>query len=213
MRKEIYYSKKNATQKIAEWEEVCKEIKRRKPFEFSLNNAALLVIDMQNIFLSQDSHAFIPSSPYIILNIHMLMEKFASKNRPILFSRHIMDASPGNLMNEWWSDLIRLEDKKSEITEDLDTSLGKIIVKHQYSAFHGSELDATLRKKGVSQVVITGVLTHLCCESTAREAFMRGYQVFFPFDATATYNEILHLGAIRSIAHGFGICVSTKNLL
>ncbi len=213
MKKEVYFTKQNAAQKIAEWEAACREIKRRKPFEFSLTNAALLVIDMQNIFLSHDSHAFIPSSPYIILNIHMLIEKFASKNRPILFSRHITDTSPENLMNAWWSDPIRLEDKKSEITEDLDTSLGEIIIKHQYSAFHGSELDASLRKKKVSQVVITGVLTHLCCESTAREAFMRGYQVFFPFDATASYNEVLHLGSIRSIAHGFGTCVSTKKLL
>ena len=42
---------------------------------------------------------------------------------------------------------------------------------------------------------------------------MHGYQIFFPFDATASYTESLHLGAIRAISHGFGICLPTKSLL
>jgi isochorismate hydrolase len=143
----------------------------------------------------------------------MLQEKFASKKRPIFFSRHITDISPKNLMNIWWNDPIRLNEEKSKITPKLDISLGDIIIKHQYSAFFNSKLDNLLQERKVSQVVITGVLTHLCCETTARDAFMHGYKVFFPFDATATYNEALHVGTLQSIAHGFGICLPTQSLL
>ena len=56
-------------------------------------------------------------------------------------------------------------------------------------------------------------MTHLCCETTARDAFMRGYQVFFLMDATATYTEALHFGSLRSITHGFGICTTTERIM
>ena len=65
----------------------------------------------------------------------------------------------------------------------------------------------------IEQILITGVLTHLCCETTARDAFMRNFEVFFLVDATASYNEDLHLGSLRAISHGFGICLSTEEII
>jgi len=62
-------------------------------------------------------------------------------------------------------------------------------------------------------VVITGVMTHLCCESTARDAFMRDLEVFFVIDATATDQEDLHMGSLRALADGFAIMVTTKEVL
>ena len=213
MNKENYYTSENASQKTLEWKNYCDEIKQHKPFKFSPNNAALLIIDMQNVFLDPDSHAFIPSSPQVLLNIQLLLEKFSENGLPIVFTRHITDVSPSNIMNKWWNDPIKIEEKKSEITVDLDTSKGIIMQKHQYSGFRNTDLDQMLQEKGITKLVITGVLTHLCCETTVRDAFMRGYEVFYPFDASASYNEALHLGSIQSIAHGFGVCVSTKSVL
>jgi isochorismate hydrolase len=46
-------------------------------------------------------------------------------------------------------------------------------------------------------------MTHLCCETTARSAFMRGFEVFFTIDGTATYNEEHHWAALLNLAHGF----------
>ena len=59
------------------------------------------------------------------------------------------------------------------------------------------------RGQQVTDVVITGVMTHLCCETTARSAFVRGYRVWFPVDGTATFNLDFHLGTLRALAHGF----------
>jgi len=213
MKKELYYTRDNANQKMSEWENLCNEVKQYKPFTFSPDSAALLIIDMQNVFLSKDSHAFIPSAPYIIPNIQLLLERFVAKNHPIVFTRHITDVSPSNIMNKWWNDPIKVEEEKSKITTELDTSNGIILQKHQYSAFRDTELNQILQEKGITQLVITGVLTHLCCETTVRDAFMQGYEVFYPFDASASYNESLHLGSIQAIAHGFGVCVSTESLL
>ena len=56
-------------------------------------------------------------------------------------------------------------------------------------------------------------MTHLCCETTARDAFMNNFEVFFVVDGTATYTEDLHVGTIRAISHGFGMCVSSEEIL
>ena len=70
-----------------------------------------------------------------------------------------------------------------------------------------------LQRKKVKQVVITGVLTHLCCETTARSAFMRGFEVFFTIDATATYNKDFHISTLLNLSHGFALPVLTQEVL
>jgi isochorismate hydrolase len=70
-----------------------------------------------------------------------------------------------------------------------------------------------LRASGVTQVVICGVMTHLCCESTARSAFMHGYEVFFPVDGTATYNLTYHRASLVNLAHGFASLYFVKDIL
>jgi len=59
---------------------------------------------------------------------------------------------------------------------------------------YGTGLDELLKSRVIEEIIITGVMTYCCCETTARDAFMRDYRVFFVSDATATVNEELHLG-------------------
>jgi bifunctional isochorismate lyase / aryl carrier protein len=56
-------------------------------------------------------------------------------------------------------------------------------------------------------------MTHLCCETTARSAFMRGFEVFFTMDGTATYNEQLHRASLLTLSHGFALPVLMDELL
>ena len=63
-----------------------------------------------------------------------------------------------------------------------------VVTKRQWGAFHGTDLDLILRNRGIDTVIITGICTNVCCETTAREANMRDYKVFFISDATATFN-------------------------
>ena len=76
MKKEVYYTKENAAQKISEWKSACELVKKHKPFQFAPKSSALLVLDMQEFFLSKDSHAFVPSALNIIPNIQKLIQKF-----------------------------------------------------------------------------------------------------------------------------------------
>ena len=106
-------------------------------------------------------------------------------------------------MASWWHDLIAPDDPLSLITPLLDTSHAVLIEKRRYDAFFETPLEAHLRSWQVQQVVVTGVMTHLCCETTARSAFMRGFQPIFVVDSTATYNRYFHTATLTNLSHGF----------
>ena len=60
--------------------------------------------------------------------------------------------------------------------------------------------------------MIAGVLTHLCCETTARSAFVRGFKVFFTVDGTATYYEDFHRATLLNLSHGFAVPVLVDDI-
>jgi ureidoacrylate peracid hydrolase len=79
-----------------------------------------------------------------------------------------------------------------------------IVTKHRYSAFHGTDLDTILRSNGIRTVVVTGVVTNVCVETTAREAFVRDYYVVAPDDGAAAYVLADHAATMSNIDRFFG---------
>lgn len=65
---------------------------------------------------------------------------------------------------------------------------------------------------GKKEVIVSGVMTNLCCETTAREAFVRGFRVFFSTDATATSSAELHDATLKNLAYGFTYLVDCKRI-
>jgi isochorismate hydrolase len=116
-------------------------------------------------------------------------------------------------MNQWWRDPIYESDIRSNIIKSLESQKDTVIIKSKYSAFQNTPLDQILKQNQVKQIIICGVMTHLCCESTIRDAFMRNYPSFFVVDGTATYTEQLHLGSLRAVSHGFGKCVASEEII
>jgi isochorismate hydrolase len=117
------------------------------------------------------------------------------------------------MMGRWWPELIMADDPLSRISHRMDTSLGAVLQKPQYDGFFDTNLHQILTEASVRQVVIAGVKTHLCCETTARSAFVHGYEVVFALDGTATDNELHHLATLRNLAHGFANVVTVKEIL
>jgi isochorismate hydrolase len=179
---------------------------------FHPDRAALLVLDMQDYFLRARSHAFVPSTPAILPNIQALVESFYAANRPVIFTCHINTDADAGMMSRWWQDVIRAGSPDSAFTASLDTSKGIIVQKSQYDAFYNSNLETILRDRGVEQVVVMGVMTHLCCETTARSAFVRGFEVFFCIDGTATYTEKQHCASLLNLSHGFAVLTLCKEI-
>ena len=186
---------------------------RHANIEFQPARAALLVLDMQGYFLQADSHAFVPSAPAIVSGISKLLAAFTHKGYPVVFTKHINMPEDAGMMSKWWRDLINPRTAYSHnITFEISQNSIRID-KTQYDAFHHTELEGTLHNFDITQVIICGVMTHLCCETTARSAFMRGFEVFFTVDGTATYNEELHRASLLTLSHGFAVPVLIDELL
>lgn len=176
--------------------------------EFSLDSSALLVLDMQKFFAGSDSHAWVPSMEMIVPVIKILIGKFNQYNRPIIFTKHINTEANAALMASWWRDII----KEDAIIDELDTCGHILLEKSQYDAFYNTSLESILKGFDVNDVVITGVMTHLCCETTARSAFVRGFNSFFVVDGTATYNERFHRNSVYNLAHGFSVPIMAEDI-
>lgn len=175
--------------------------------------SALLVLDMQNYFLDPDSHAYVPSASAVIPGIQRLIEAYRKSGRMVVFSRHINDYVNAGMMAVWWRDLVEDGRPESEISAVFSTEGAQVVTKHQYDAFLDSGLARILDGNAIAHVLICGVMTHLCCETTARSAFMRGYNVWFTVDGTATYNRKFHEAALWNLSHGFAVPVLVEEVL
>lgn len=212
---EGYVTAKTLDRKTREW------LRKVKPYaqprmRFAPKKAALLVIDMQNFFLSPDSPTYTCGGAAVLPNVRKLVKAFRKAGRPVVFTRHVHH--PGRLdagIMEWWWDGMCLEGTpESEIHPGLAPRSGeKVVLKHRYSAFYNTDLETVLRCLGAKQLVVTGVMTNLCCESTARDAYFRDFEVFFPADATATVSEEMHTASLLNLAFGFALVTSTGRLL
>ena len=190
-------------------EKILTELKpyRERKAQINPQQAALLAIDMQNYFdrIAQP----------VLTNILKVIQTCRQKDIPVIFTQHghTDPDSDGGLLGDWWGELIVdgtedwkfLSDMKIELKE-------KIIAKKRYSAFFETDLDETLRSQEIQHLIISGVMSNLCCETTARDAFMRDYRVFFLIDGTATGRSELHLATLKNLGFGFAYLLTCDEL-
>ena len=169
---------------------------------FEIERAALLILDMQAFFLDERSHAFVPDAPAIVSRLAGLARRFGAAGRPIIMTRHSNTPEDAGMMKEWWGHLLEPGSSEAALEPILEALSPVIVAKTQYDAFYETDLENILRASGTEQVVVTGVMTHLCVETTARVAFARGFAVFLPADGTATYNKELHAASLLNLSHG-----------
>jgi isochorismate hydrolase len=169
--------------------------------------SALLVIDLQEYFL--------PMLSPIIGNVLSLIESCRAKGIKVIYTRHGHKDSDkdGGMLLKWWGDVIIYGTEKWNLIKSISPHENEpVIDKNRYSAFLGTSLNETLKYRKIEDLIITGVMTNCCCETTARDAFMKDYRVFFVSDATATVSEDLHLASLKNLAFGFAHIVDTKKL-
>ena len=87
-----------------------------------------------------------------------------------------------------------------------------VVEKHSYNGFNDTNLDDILKSHGVETLVITGVATNVCVESTLREGYFRGYYVVVPEDCVASGNQALHEGALNNFRLYFGDVVASEDI-
>ncbi|NHJ49156.1 MAG: cysteine hydrolase [Asgard group archaeon] len=216
MKKVLYFTDENRIEKIKEWKSILDSIySEKKPFEFNPTKTALLIVDMQNYFTDSNLSTYIPSSKTIINPIKELREKFHSMELPVIITKYGLPDTieSDNMMNNWWGGALKLSDNKADIHPMIKDDWSIVIEKSSYDSFYQTELESILQEHEIIQLVIVGLVTHLCVESTARSAFQRNYQVFLPIDCMASYTEEMHISSLRAAAHGFGIPSTSQQLM
>jgi ureidoacrylate peracid hydrolase len=88
-----------------------------------------------------------------------------------------------------------------------------IVVKHRFSAFYNTDLDTILRSHGIRTLVMSGVATNVCVETTAREGFVRDYYIVYLANGTATYLDADHEATLSVIDRFFGQVVTIGDVV
>jgi len=171
---------------------VVKELFGRDLFKVQGERTALLVIDMQNTFVAKGAVFEAPKGREIIPKLEEMIKYCRKKNMPVIWTRSDHSPPGGGLIIERYP-VIKFRKEVWKGTKSFEYYSKMIqplpkehqIVKHKYDAFIGTDLDMVLKNLEVDTVIIGGVFTEVCCESTARAAFFRDYKVVFLADATA----------------------------
>lgn len=149
-----------------------------------------------------------------ISNVKSIIEASEKAGVKIIYVQHNDSSEISKPMVDWWGgDKIEYGSDGWKMIDAFDTTGKTIIDKYQYSAFFKTDLDNLLKVNKIKDVIIVGVMANCCCETTARDAFMHGYRVFFISDATATLNEDLHLSALKNLSFGFAYIQNTKDII
>ena len=178
--------------------------------------SALLVIDMQKFFLDPHSPSFTCGGPAILPTLRQLIQAFRRHDRPVIYTKHVHhpDHLDSGLTGAWWEGMCIEGSPECDILPDLAPQPSeKVILKHRYSAFYNTDLETVLRCLGIEDLVVTGVMTNMCCESTARDAYFRDYRVFFVADGTGSVTEEMQLASLLNLAFGFAYVTSAEGVI
>ncbi|CAG8803932.1 10686_t:CDS:2, partial [Gigaspora rosea] len=115
--------------------------------------------------------------------------------------------------SEKWKFLKKLDSIVTRSPPSIGTFDFIIQSKTRYDAFYKTELNSFLTSLSIETLIISGVKTNLCCETTARRAFDENYDIVFIEDATATDTQEMHEATLLNIGYGYGIVTTVKNTI
>ncbi len=198
--------------------------------EFDPATAALVVVDMQNDFVRQGAPLEVPDARATIDNHRRLLQRFRDRARVVVFTRFL--AGPGRTLIWNWSEVLAppvcccwpgfmraygdVEGPRdaAAVIDELAPLPGDIQVdKYNYGAFHRTNLLDILLAHGVDTVAVTGTVTQICVDETARGAFREGLKTILVSDAVSSFNRALHQATLDNFAMKFGWVMTADEVL
>ena len=155
----------------------------------------LLIIDMLNDFFRQ--HARLAEQrPRLVASINALAEAFRHHGQPVLWVRQEFAPDLHDAFLEMRKHNLRVTIAGTdgcELLPELDhRPTDTTIVKKRYSAFFGTDLEATLQRVRPDMLVVAGINTHACVRTTVIDAYQRDYEVVLATEGIASYDEAHH---------------------
>jgi len=189
-------------------------------------SAALLVIDMQNDFCAPGGYIDkvmgkdVNAAAGICDNLSRLLQAARTHKVPVLWigADYSHDRIPASMLRKlrqrgitavccepgtWGADWFCVNPEPGE----------PVIIKHNYSGFSGTQLERELRARNVETLVLTGVQTQICVESTAREGHSLGFTCVVPKDAVASHTANLHEASLMNMQFLFGEVCTTQDVM
>jgi nicotinamidase-related amidase len=182
--------------------------------KFTMRETALVLIDLQHGILGMPVAPH--SSADVLARAVRLLSVFRQAGGTVVLVRVSFAADGGDVLKQPRDSTFA--GNRAPGWDHLVPELGPaptdiVITKHQWGAFYGTELDLQLRRRGVRTIVIGGISTNFGVESTAREAFERGYALVFAEDAMASASAEAHAFACETIFPRLGHVRSTAVVL
>lgn len=153
---------------------------------------ALLNVDLQNLFV-EGSPIAAPDGPAVVARVNRLSAACRKHGVLVVHTAHVTRADGSNvgvlgeLIPPVKEGLIAKGNPIAALHPSLHVDPRDLVLeKPRFGAFHGTDLELILRGRGIDSVIITGIATNVCAETTAREACVRDFKVFFMSDGTAT---------------------------
>lgn len=191
---------------------------------------ALIVIDLQNGFMVEEyAAAFVPEAVSIVPNVNRLASAVRATGGKVFWIRNTVTDESMESWSNWHvmasarPDLIAkrkanmaLGSKGHELHADLVEMPGdETVLKERFSAFiqGSSNLHELLQAQGFDTVLITGTVTNVCCESSARDAMMLNYKTIIISDGNAALTDEEHNATLVSIYSTFGDVMDTDMVI
>jgi ureidoacrylate peracid hydrolase len=189
---------------------------------------ALVVVDMQNAFMLPGvAHALCPMAEKIVPNINRLAQAVRTTGGTVIW---IKTTFKDDALKNWstYFEMVKPEQgarrvaaltagsKGHELWAALDVRADDLIVeKNRFSAFiqGSSNLAEVLRERGLDTVLITGTVTNVCCESTARDAMMLNFKTIMVTDGNAAVTDEDHNASLCAFYLTFGDVMPTDMLV
>jgi nicotinamidase-related amidase len=199
-------------------------------FGLDPRHTGLVVVDMQNDFVRAGAPMEVPDARATIPRLRQLLDWWRCERAPVVFTRFL--AGPKRtLMWEWspqlapptcacwpgvrrWYPDVGRELGAVDVIDELSPEPGEHVVdKFGYDAFSNTTLVDLLRAVDVDTVAITGTVTQICVDETARGAFSAGYKALTVSDAVSSFAPDLHAATLKNLAMKFGRVATTAEVL
>ena len=192
------------------------------------SKTALVVVDMQNAFMLEGvAHALCPMAKHIVPNINRLAQSVREAGGTVVW---IKTTFTPDVLTSWSTyyemvspengrkriEALTADSKGHELWPTLEVRPDDLIVeKNRFSAFiqNSSKLADELRTRGIDTVLITGTVTNVCCESTARDAMILNFRTIMVTDGNAAVTDEDHNASLASFYLTFGDIMSTDKLV
>lgn len=195
-------------------------------------HTAILIVDVQNDFCAGNGAMHREGRDLTLVQamvprLARLVGTARATRAPCVWIRNVYNTGPNWYLSEVWLEQATRRRKGLYVERPVCEPGGwggdfyhvrprpdeVIVTKHRYGAFESTDLDLVLRSRGIRTVVMTGVATNVCVETTARQAFLRDYYVVFTRDCTATYTKAEHDATLHNIDQFFGQVVTADEVI